>query len=159
MTRLLPIAGLCFAASALCATSWAPLAVPGATRYLADAGSLHAEHGAARRLTQDPHAARPAPFPPRKARALLRPLAPTRLDATQARGTWERHRRRVAARTNPPWPLRPDPHTPHGSPTHEARQGRGGVPGGSVWGRDAGHSSGLSRRDANRRALTASAHR
>ena len=47
MTRLLPIAGLCFAASALCATSWAPLAVPGATRYLADAGSLHADHGAA----------------------------------------------------------------------------------------------------------------
>jgi hypothetical protein len=40
VTRLLPIAGLCFAASAFCAPSWVPLDVPGSTRYLVDAGSL-----------------------------------------------------------------------------------------------------------------------
>ncbi|OWT58293.1 surface-adhesin E family protein [Candidimonas nitroreducens] len=40
MIRLLPIAGLCFAANAFCAPSWVPLTVPGSTRYLVDSGSL-----------------------------------------------------------------------------------------------------------------------
>jgi len=43
VTRLLPIAGLCFAASAFCAPSWVPLSVPGATHYLVDAGSLRSD--------------------------------------------------------------------------------------------------------------------
>jgi hypothetical protein len=47
VTRLLPIAGLCFAASAFCAPSWVPLTVPGATQYQADAGSLRPDTAAA----------------------------------------------------------------------------------------------------------------
>ena len=47
MTRLLPIAGLCFAANALCAPSWVRLSVPGDARYLADASSLRPDRSAA----------------------------------------------------------------------------------------------------------------
>lgn len=47
MIRLLPIAGLCFAASAFCAPSWVPLTVPGTTHYQADAGSLRPDTTAA----------------------------------------------------------------------------------------------------------------